>query len=724
MATGQAPARRVHKRRGILLVGLATLLPLVGFAGSALVSALGAYRTIDEERLQYTARAVAAAVDAQLGTYITALEMLATSRLLDGPLDAEAFEARAREASDRLGGGIVLIDAPPDFQMLANTRRQPGVPLPRAVHPEGEPILAGVFATGVPGVSDLFTGAVTGRPTLAVMVPVDRPSQPRRVLALAVASSTLRDVLARQGLPAGTSAAIADGGLRIIAHSSDPEDRLAGVRAPERIAAAIDGRDSTLAVVPGWSGLDNVYAVERLTRAPGWAVGVYTRRATQQASAWAALRWLLAGGAALGLGLVVVVWASRREAVRDARREAEALRTGRAEVERLHGGLPAVIFLSRIVIRGAALDVQRLYRDGDTAAVLGWPSDDLARLPNLEAISDYGRVPMSVHFRTTIETGEHQWEWRVRRKDGTWSWIRTRARRLDVLPDGSAEVVGYNLNIDRERDAEARAIASARMASLGEMAAGLAHEIRQPLQSISLAAELTQLANGLGNTTAANQHLEEIVVQTKRTSEMIEHLRRFARGAEEGATPEPVPVAVVVEGALDLIRSALRDALIDVDVEFGDPPPVVCGQAVLLEQVMTNLLLNARDALAARPAGAPRRIRIAAAAGEDGMVRLTIADTGGGIAPAIMERLFEPFATTKGPDKGTGLGLSICHSLVKGMGGTIEAHNEADGAVFTIALPGASSGDTTAGLCIAGHATPGTSIAPPPVDLPTASLGG
>ena len=111
----------------------------------------------------------------------------------------------------------------------------------------------------------------------------------------------------------------------MIAHSSDLDDRRIGMRAPEWITAAIEGKERTLIVGPGWSGPDNVYAVERLARAPGWVVGAYTRRATQQASGWAALRWLLAGGAALAVGLAVVVWASRRETLRHARRETEVL---------------------------------------------------------------------------------------------------------------------------------------------------------------------------------------------------------------------------------------------------------------------------------------------------------------------------------------------------------------------------------------------------------------
>jgi C4-dicarboxylate-specific signal transduction histidine kinase len=113
--------------------------------------------------------------------------------------------------------------------------------------------------------------------------------------------------------------------------------------------------------------------------------------------------------------------------------------------------------------------------------------------------------------------------------------------------------------------------------------------------------------------------------------------------------------------------------------------------------VLLNLLVNARDALTALPDGAPRQVRIAAMAEPGtGMVRLTVADTAGGIAAAVLPTLFEPFVTTKGPDRGTGLGLSICYGLLRGMGGSIAAANDRDGAVFTVLLPAASAEDIAA----------------------------
>ncbi len=372
------------------------------------------------------------------------------------------------------------------------------------------------------------------------------------------------------------------------------------------------------------------------------------------------------------------------------RREA-ALQAGRVEVERLHAALPAIVFLARVTIGDQSIKVEHLYRGGDSPFVFGWQPGELPSFYALANISDYGTAKVTEHFRKTVEAGENKWEWRIRRPDGSWSWIRTRARLLARLPSGAAEIVGYNLNIDREREAEARAMATARLASVGEMAGGLAHEIRQPLQSISLAAEIAQFKLQEGDVREVSSRLDWIVDQTQRTSDLIESLRRFARGAEGAAGSKAVCVGTVIDASLQLMRGSLRDGLIDVDVVVPEKLPAVQGQSVLIEQVLSNLLLNARDALAGQATGMPRRIRIEVAPGPELTVQLVISDTGGGIPESVMARLFEPFVTTKGPDRGTGLGLSICHGIIREMDGRIEARNDGAGAVFTITLPAAEA---------------------------------
>jgi C4-dicarboxylate-specific signal transduction histidine kinase len=694
----QARIRTNRKQRGALLLGLIALLPLLAFAVFATLSALHSYRASDETRLRDTARALAAAVDAQLGTYVAALRVLATSRRLDGDLDAQGFAVRSRGVGELFDGWVVLLGPPPAYPILSLSNQPDQTSLPPELPPHNRralaTVLTKVFEHGRPGISDLFEGSVIRRHILTVMVPVLRDGAPPRALALSVDPAALRELLARQDLPPGTFAAVADGQLRILAHSFDPEGQRAGVQAPDWVNAAILGKQRALIVGPGWNGGDNVYAMERLRLAPGWTVTVAEPLARQQASAWKALRWLVAGGTALGLGLAVVVWAGRREAMQDVQQEAEALRTGRAEVERLHGGLPAIIFLREVLPDGKK---PLLYRAGDFETVTGWPAATFSDVERVQPWGDLSKDDYHAFFERVVREGTGTIEFRMRQPDGSWRTLRSRARVLAHRQDGACEIVGYILDVSAEREAQARAMSVARLASLGEMAGGLAHEMKQPLQGISLAAEMGQIAAAKGDAVGVDARFEQIVEQAQRTAEMIDHLRRFARGAEEAALPQAVPLTVVVEGALGLARSALRDALIKIEVDLGDPPPVVRGQEVLLVRVLSNLLLNARDALATLPAGAPRRIRIAAAPGAEGAVRLTVADTGGGVAPEVMPRLFEPFVTTKDLKTGTGLGLSICHSLVTGMGGSIDAHNDAEGAVFMITLQGIGQAETCKG---------------------------
>ena len=137
-----------------------------------------------------------------------------------------------------------------------------------------------------------------------------------------------------------------------------------------------------------------------------------------------------------------------------------------------------------------------------------------------------------------------------------------------------------------------------------------------------------------------------------------------------------------------MLGATLRDAGVTLRVQLDDSVPAVLGQLVPLEQVLVNLIGNARDALVSRPAGHPRLVTVTAAAEGDGVL-ITIADNAGGIPDAVMARLFQPFVTTKGEDHGTGLGLSLCQGLVQHMGGTIDGSNEGGGAVFRIRLPAA-----------------------------------
>ena len=368
---------------------------------------------------------------------------------------------------------------------------------------------------------------------------------------------------------------------------------------------------------------------------------------------------------------------------RTASREAAAVQSGRSQIERLLTGLPAILFLRDVAPDGRAT---HLYRAGDSEAVSGWPASVLPPDRAWAGLSDPDADFRGLYLGA-LRDGNSTLAWRMRQPNGGWAWMRTTLRLLERRADGGGLVVGYIVNITAERDADARVLASARLASLGEMGAGLAHELKQPLTAISLAAEVADLALQGGDVRKAQERLRRIVGEVQRGAQIIEYLRRFARGADADAPPSAILLRDVLDGALTLVGGLLRGDSIQVETSCEEPDVAVLGHLVPLQQVIVNLLLNARDVLLERGGDAPRVIRLRHEAGEPGMVRILVSDTGGGIPPWVFDRLFEPFVTTKGPDRGTGLGLAISHGLIRSMSGTISARNAGDGAEFVITLP-------------------------------------
>jgi signal transduction histidine kinase len=393
--------------------------------------------------------------------------------------------------------------------------------------------------------------------------------------------------------------------------------------------------------------------------------------------------------ALFGVTLPFLLLAIRRERERaklDARR-AKALAAGRAEVERLHEGLPVVIFLREVQPDGTS---RLRYRGGDLERVMGWPAERFGTANGPHAMLIPDGWTLEGHLRTALRDGMAREEWRLRQPDSSLRHILSETRVLGTAPSGAVEVVGYARDVTQERLADARAMAALRLASLGEMGAGLAHEVKQPLQALSLAAELALLALGPEVPEGVRCRLDTVLSEAARAADIIEHVRRFARGAPDDARPVPVALAEPVDGALRLLRLVLEEARVELELALGDAPLRVQGVSVVLEQVLVSLLLNTRDALAVLPAGAPRRLRIAAEAVADHQVVLTVADTGGGIDAAVLPRLFEPFVTTKGPDRGRGLSLASAHGLVRSLGGTLCGANAEQGAIFTLTLPAAT----------------------------------
>src|SRR2546430_12748714 len=234
------------------------------------------------------------------------------------------------------------------------------------------------------------------------------------------------------------------------------------------------------------------------------------------------------------------------------------------------------------------------------------------------------------------------------------------------------------------RDKQEQLVGAGKLATLGELTTGVAHELNNPLNNIGLfvgnAVDLIELA--VAEKGQIVRELRHAMQQVGKATEIISHLRTFGRAAP--ASREPISLRQVIEQALSLVREQLRLREIEVTVDLGAEEAVVVGNAIQLEQVLVNLLTNARDAGAG---SACKAIRISGVGGS-AAAEVAFADTGHGIPPGLEGRIFDPFFTTKDVGKGTGLGLSITYGIVKEHGGTISvASRPGEGATFLVHLP-------------------------------------
>ena len=244
-------------------------------------------------------------------------------------------------------------------------------------------------------------------------------------------------------------------------------------------------------------------------------------------------------------------------------------------------------------------------------------------------------------------------------------------------------------------------IDAARLATVGQMATGIAHEINQPLSDRLLRriALLDDVAEGLDSDPKAFREvltgrLKTIEDQTHRAANIVRQLRIFSRKPSE--TPTRFDVAQAIRDGVGLMSEQLRLARFDVELDIAPDLPAVIGHPNRLQQVLINLIANARDAIAEARAHRPDLragrwigIRAYRKPGGDG-VAIEVADNGNGIPADVVPRLFELFFTTKPSGKGTGLGLSISSEIVREMNGTLAVTNRLQGgALFRLNLPSA-----------------------------------
>jgi C4-dicarboxylate-specific signal transduction histidine kinase len=236
------------------------------------------------------------------------------------------------------------------------------------------------------------------------------------------------------------------------------------------------------------------------------------------------------------------------------------------------------------------------------------------------------------------------------------------------------------------REKQEQLVQAGKLATLGELTTGVAHELNNPLNNIGLfignAIDLIELGLEEANHERILHELHSAMQQVRKATEIISHLRTFGRSTS--VSYELVSIQSVVQRALSLTQEQLRLRQIEVQMRFPVDEVIVMGNAIQLEQVFINLLTNARDALAS----ATRKVVTISCEVKEEVVELQVGDTGPGIPPGFEKRIFDPFFTTKEVGAGTGLGLSITYGIIKDHQGTITVHNRPDdGALFVIQFP-------------------------------------
>ena len=277
------------------------------------------------------------------------------------------------------------------------------------------------------------------------------------------------------------------------------------------------------------------------------------------------------------------------------------------------------------------------------------------------------------------------------RKDGKVIYVDMRVSSSDYL--GMPVYLVTTSDITEQLMAEQQLIQASKMATLGEMATGIAHELNQPLSVIKTASSF------LKKKTSGGESIDQEVLKTlaneigsyvDRATKIIQHMREFGRKSE--VEVEPVSIEVPIKRALEIFSKQLSLREIEVVEEFDIPLPKILADANRLEQVFVNLLINARDAIeektkCSKSEKVEKRIILRAWA-RQGKVFAEIEDTGIGIPDQIMDKVFEPFFTTKPVGKGTGLGLSISYGIVQDYDGTIHLDStEGVGTKFTLSFP-------------------------------------
>lgn len=318
--------------------------------------------------------------------------------------------------------------------------------------------------------------------------------------------------------------------------------------------------------------------------------------------------------------------------------------------------------------------------------------DDVPRVKKQFAEAVQLRDSFESQFRVVHGTRAVRWLFSKGKivRDATGRPIRAVGVAMDMTERQQAEEERLRLLQEAERreqelrDKQMQLVQSAKLASLGELTTGIAHELNNPLNNINLILGnlIDQVQERSLEHNALLFRLNLAVAEVTKAATIIQHLRTFGRQAP--AKREPIHVNALLEAALALMQEQLRLRNIELTLDLSESDPVVSGNRIQLEQVFINLLTNARDAVV----DTPKKAIVLTTDVKEHRVDIMFRDSGVGIPPESHSRIFDPFFTTKPVGEGTGLGLSVSYGIIKDHHGHISLTSRpGEGTTFVVSLP-------------------------------------
>ncbi|XHS76919.1 PAS domain S-box protein [Burkholderiaceae bacterium UC74_6] len=577
------------------------------------------------------------------------------------------------------------------------------------------------FADALAGRDGRFygVGQTTGEPGLFLSTPV-RAGEGGRVIGVAVAKVSLREI-------AAAWASVRDPILITDTHgivflSSVPDwlfqsrralsaSELDGVHrqlqyGPRETFPLLDWKTQAATVesdgyvlrttLPG--GRRSYLAIDQHLPEFGWTLTVTADRAPVVQARQRA--WLLSSISAIALLLAALYWRLRERRFaeqRDIQRQLELrVRERTQELDQAHAFRQAMEDSLLVGMRARDLEGRIIYVNRAFCEMCGYPAEELLnRLPpypywHPQDLDKHWRDYETTMAGLSVVSG---FESRIRHRDG--HEVLTMVYTAKLI-DAEGQHTGWMTSVvditaqkqaeERQRESDDQLWHAQRLASLGEMAITLAHELNQPLMALSNFASAAKAFAAQGQQALLTESLDATMAQAQRSAEIVKRIRGFVR--QHAISAEDCAIAPRVAAVLALLQGEIRARRARVEANLPPDLPAVRGDSVLLEQVILNLVLNGLQAMDEAGTPAEHRVVEIDAEQQGSRLRLRIADHGPGMSEAVAAQAFTPFFTTK--SGGLGLGLNICRTIAESHRGTLSFENraalEGGGAIFTLEL--------------------------------------